>query len=103
MYEVYGLIDPRSNVVFYVGCSTNIPSRLSDHRNDPASAAFSICQDLKASQMRPGVCIFGRFENKQDALALEAQLAVLMPQVANLKSVQLLRAAERGASGYKRV
>ena len=39
MYEVYGLIDPRSGSVFYIGCSKSARKRFHQHHNDTGSAA----------------------------------------------------------------
>ena len=85
MYEIYGLIDPRSGVVFYIGCSKKLRERLLNHGCDPASAAWPTCQELKALGLKPGVRIFGRLESKQAARTLEAQLTALMPHVVNSK------------------
>lgn len=80
---VYGLIDPRDQSVFYVGLSTDPDKRLSQHKTDPASPAYGVCQVI-GSNIK--YCVFGRFWEKKPAKVLEGRLILAMPQLVNRKS-----------------
>jgi len=50
---VYGLLDPRTERVFYIGITKwNLPARLAGHRSDPASAAWQRIREIEADDFR---------------------------------------------------
>jgi predicted GIY-YIG superfamily endonuclease len=44
IWVVYGLIDPKTGWVFYIGITQNLERRVSDHQQQKSSAAWEMCQ-----------------------------------------------------------
>lgn len=85
-WEVYGLIDPRNNKVFYVGCSrVGSKYRATAHGNDSASSAYWVYRDIVELGLVVGVCIFGSFDEKITARVLEGRLILALPDIVNNK------------------
>lgn len=85
-WMVYGLIDPRSGNVFYVGITTNVASRMRSHMSDRASSAWNVCQVLQSDGLKPSHCVFGRYLDKLPAKILEGRLILSLPGLVNKKS-----------------
>ena len=86
IWEVYGLIDPRNNKVFYVGCSRiGSKYRATAHGNDSASSAYWVYRDIIELGLTVGVCIFGSFDEKITARVLEGRLILALPDIVNNK------------------
>ena len=85
-WEVYGLIDPRNDKVFYIGCSKiGSKNRAKAHGLDSASSAYWIYRDIEALGLVVGVCIFGSFNEKISARVLEGRLILALPDIVNNK------------------
>lgn len=85
-WAVYGLIDPRDGHVFYIGMSTHPDRRIPEHGNDRASSAWERCQDIKSAGLSVGACLFGEFEDKQEAKIVEGRLILSIPGAVNKKT-----------------
>lgn len=83
-HVVYGLVDPADMRIFYVGISSRVRTRLHQHETSRESAAWSMIQ---AATVTPGgpacAVVFGEFEDRAEALALEGQLIRLLPGLTN--------------------
>ncbi len=74
-YSVYGLVDPgRGGWVFYIGMSRDPTARVERHILDRNSAAHEYCAHMASEGRRPTVCLFGSFEDRGIALAVEKRL-----------------------------
>lgn len=90
-YYVYGLIDPRSNRLFYVGQTESVRQRMTQHNaGDWASPAYQICIAIKAAGLRVSFCIFGQFPERIAAKRLERSLILALPDLVNSKSVRAM-------------
>jgi hypothetical protein len=85
-WKVYGLIDPRDATVFYVGISRNLKARLNNHIYDSASAAWPRCQRIKDDGMKAVMCVFGMYDDKNEAKITEGRLILSLPDVCNCKT-----------------
>ena len=73
-WRVYRLIDPRTGKPFYVGCTTVPTDRFQDHVDDPAVAARSRCQELRAHGLHPKLKIVRAFRGKLAAYEFACRL-----------------------------
>lgn len=80
---LYGLLDPRSQSIFYIGTSAKPVNRLPSHRSDPSSAAFKRCRDIIDSGFQPELKILHECKDRNAALHLEYQLIKLFPILLN--------------------
>ena len=78
-WKVYGLIDPRTGWVFYVGMTQSILRRLAAHKCQKQSAAWEMCQDIMQAGSEVSYCIFGEFRCEEMARFLETRLIVSLP------------------------
>ena len=85
-WNVYGLIDPRNNVVFYVGLSSRVDARKGQHCADSSSPAWRRCREILDDGQKVRLCVFGSFADKQRAKILEGRLILALPDVVNKKS-----------------
>ena len=83
IWIVYGLIDPETKHVFYVGMTVNLPKRIIEHSNNPASGARSMIRKIKSRGLEVQHCIFGMFNDKRLAEFLERELSELLPNLFN--------------------
>lgn len=72
---VYGLVDPRTHRVRYVGKAKHPRSRLSNHQSCGASLVASWIADLSANGLRPELVILDAAETDEEALAKESRWA----------------------------
>lgn len=82
-FKVYGLVDPRDHVLFYVGMSYTVKSRVVAHNTDKNGAAYTRCQEIIADGYKPAYCILGVFTDEFAAVALENALITVLPDIAN--------------------
>lgn len=82
-YKVYGLIDPRNNRVFYIGMSYILLSRVPAHNTDKNGAAYVRCQEIIQDGYRAKFCVFGIFEDGEEAARLESYLITALPVLVN--------------------
>lgn len=80
-WAVYGLVDPRDGLVFYIGCTVDPINRLSGHFTDPSSAAYFRMRELRG--YKPKIRIYGWYEDKEAALDREADLTLNIPNLVN--------------------
>jgi hypothetical protein len=85
-WKIYGLIDPQTRTVFYIGVSRNPKQRLMNHLSDPGSAAWHRCRALRATGLRPTLHIFADCESDIDAKWIDRALAHAHPSMCNRKS-----------------
>lgn len=85
IWAVYGLVDPRTAKVFYVGCTSKLKQRITAHHCDPASAAYWRCHDLRAVGLRAECIIFATAETKIAVKVVEARLILSIPDLVNSK------------------
>lgn len=77
LYKIYLMIDPKTNEVFYIGCTKcTIFLRMSNHYTDsfcrrPVSIRL---QDLASRRLIPKIKIVYQFEDKQKARIVEKYL-----------------------------
>jgi predicted GIY-YIG superfamily endonuclease len=82
--SVYGLTDPRSQEVFYVGISNKPRIRLTRHLYDPASSAYYRANEVRELGLCVGIRIFGKFQTRAKALDLESKLIRQLPNLLNV-------------------
>lgn len=83
-HSVYGLIDPRTQKLFYVGYSCNVGDRISQHNTtNGCCRTVDVVRELGELDLRAEHCIIGEFESKKQALELESKLIVLLPDIVN--------------------
>jgi len=85
-YSVYGLIDPQTDKVFYVGFAADPKRRKYNHLRDQSSAAFQKCQDILGSGQSVGLRILGEYPTKFEAKWEERELILTTPDLVNSKS-----------------
>ena len=76
-YFVYGLIDPRNNLPFYIGKGSG--NRPQSHLNETLENTinpykFHVIQQIRDAGSEPIVQIYEYFENEQDAYAAEKEM-----------------------------
>lgn len=71
---VYGLHDPRSRTIFYVGISAQPTLRLRQHRTDPGSAAYPRYREILAAGEEPQLILFMECKTRDHARHIERRL-----------------------------
>lgn len=85
-HVVYGLISPRAGWLFYVGITSNLNRRLSQHRSSHnICASRAVVLELEEDGQTFDHCVFGVFDDKDEALKLEAKLIYGIPDVVNFR------------------
>ncbi len=82
---VYGLIDPRTGVVFYIGVTTHVKRRMAAHQS-PASAdtnAHARCMEIRATGARVEHKIYGEYLNSIEGRWAERELILTLPGLVN--------------------
>lgn len=74
VWSVYALTDPNSEDPFYIGCSMNLASTRSRHKNDGASAAYGRTFELR---------VLSEHEDKYEARREEGRLITTLPGLVN--------------------
>lgn len=83
-WTVYGVVDPVSHHVAYVGITRGEPDeRLRQHRASRSSAIYGFLRDLDERGLEPTLCILGSVRSEAAARHLETALIVVMPQTYN--------------------
>ena len=73
MYYIYALIDPRDNLVHYVGLTGNTPThRLADHLTDRAGAKAEWLTDLLDAAFMPSFIVLQKADDLAQAQMREA-------------------------------
>jgi len=81
---IYGLVDPRTDEVFYVGCSVCPEDRLKCHRSDVLSAARPRILDLLGLGLKAGIRVFSEHTEFWRARNAEDTLIATLPGLTNL-------------------
>jgi hypothetical protein len=92
-WVVYGLIDPTTKAVFYVGITNrSVRERLNQHRKDRSSAVWDVIRHLEQECVFAGVkypaqeiehCEFALVFSEEAARHLETALIAVLPQIYN--------------------
>jgi hypothetical protein len=90
---LYGLIDPRTATVFYVGISNNPQRRFDQHRTDRASPACDRFNEIEAAGLRPQLKVLWGMCGRQRTRDLETRVIQEFPALTN----NLARIANRAA------
>lgn len=85
---VYGLVDPRTEQIFYVGVSKYPNFRLEQHRSDQLSSAYDLIQDMQDEGWQCGMEILQKFETRRQALDHELRLIRTLPGLVNVAGVE---------------
>jgi predicted GIY-YIG superfamily endonuclease len=80
---VYGIFDPRSGTVFYVGTSISPERRLPAHRHDPGSAAFKRSHQIIRQGFEPQLIVLAKCQHRNHALYVEHRLMLEFPALLN--------------------
>lgn len=83
MWYVYGLIDPRSGRVFYIGMTYDMRLRLSQHSSCQESAAWETIQAIKKEGGKVIMCEFATLYSEESARRLEDHLIMCLPDILN--------------------
>src|SRR5690606_7811528 len=81
-HAVYLLLDPISGDVRYVGCTSNIYSRATDHQctSDYETPVEKWKRDLRDMGLRPKMVLLGSFTHRVKARGLEWELIHVLSQ-----------------------
>lgn len=95
---LYGLLDPRTQTIFYVGVSRAPFTRMAHHRCDPASSAFLRVQEIMAAGFKCEVKVLHECVDRIRAYALERKVIAQHPGLVNSyryhnKPFDIIRAA----------
>jgi hypothetical protein len=85
MYYVYALLDPRTETVFYVGTTANMPKRYRDHCTDRCSAAHLRIKEIQKAGAATEIHILHQVANLHRAIAIEYRLIAQFPALLNRK------------------
>lgn len=80
---VYKLIDPRDNVIFYVGITARPKIRFQSHRNDRLSAAWPRIREIQNCGHECRMEIISEFSDRNSALEHEHKLISSLPELLN--------------------
>jgi hypothetical protein len=80
---IYGLVDPRTGSIFYVGVSWFPKKRLSNHRCDPASSAYHTVREIFSSGLEVGIDILETHETRFEAEKREQIFISVLPGLIN--------------------
>ena len=85
-WDVYGLVDPASDYIFYIGIAQNVDKRLSQHRSGKDSSAYEAIQQLAEFGFTPADVKYVKFahvHSKELAMRVEEHLIILCPHAVN--------------------
>lgn len=78
---IYGLVDPRTGSIFYVGISIAPESTLARHRNDPASSAYWRCREIIAAGLE--LDVIEQHPTRRAAELRERSFIAVLPHLVN--------------------
>jgi hypothetical protein len=82
---VYGLVDPRTSEMFYVGKAVRPLCRFQSHRHDRCSSAYERIREIEAVGLSVEIRILGTFTTDDDALDFEYEAIRSTPGLLNRK------------------
>ena len=71
-YYVYGLVNPLTKKVFYIGCTYNTHQRMQSHRARKSGRLGEVCKKIKENNKKPKLIIFWT-GSKKEAFKIEKQ------------------------------
>lgn len=78
IWSIYALVDPRTNLIRYIGCSVNPEARLISHRSEKYNKAkLRWLLELKTAGLAPVVKIIQTAKNLKDAYTFEKSWIML--------------------------
>lgn len=84
MWYVYGIVSPITDMVIYVGCtSQKVSSRVSQHGVDKTSAAYSCIQYLRSEGYQERFVILDSFRDHKEALLFEQKMILSIRGLCN--------------------
>ncbi len=83
-FFVYGLSDPQTGTVFYIGISKDPIRRLPQHRSDRGSSAYQRYQKILSAGLQPQLIIFWQCKENR-ANHIERRLVNEYPALTNRK------------------
>lgn len=82
--SLYGLVDPRTNTVFYVGITKyNLRARFTGHRSDRASAAWGRIREIEEDNQQCHIHLLADFYSRDEAREVERELIRRHPGLCN--------------------
>lgn len=103
IWHVYGLVDPRTNEIFYVGATTDPEMRKNAHKSDSASAAWHRIQEIAAAGLEHDIKVIKKFADKKTAIDHENYLIKSMPSLVNLSFPGLQNGEVRDSRAAKKL
>lgn len=92
---VYGLLDPGTATIFYIGTSFNPENRLTGHRSTRSgSSAGQRCREIIAAGRKPELVILHKCSSQNEALLIEHRLVSESPALANQARYLALRSTD---------
>lgn len=82
-FYVYELVDPRGDVVFYIGKTATPNTRFSAHKSSPDSAAYGRLKEIARVGMEARMNVIGEFKSEAEALDYEGYLISKTPGLLN--------------------
>jgi hypothetical protein len=80
---VYGLVDPMTGAIFYVGISIDPWQRLSGHRGDPASSARNRVREIIAAGLEVEIDILEEHPTRHQTELRERVYLAVLPGLVN--------------------
>jgi predicted GIY-YIG superfamily endonuclease len=80
---VYGVLDPITGTIFYVGTSINPERRMPQHRSGTDSSTHRRCKQILSAGAEPQLVILHKCNTRNHALYIEHQLLVEYPALIN--------------------
>lgn len=80
---IYGLVDPFTDSIFYVGISINPWARIKGHRYDPASSAWQYIREVRAAGFDVDLCVLEKHPTRTSAELRERVYLAALPGLVN--------------------
>lgn len=80
---LYGLLDPRTATIFYIGISVCPQDRLPQHKSDPASAAHRRYQQIIKAELQPQLVVLWQCRDRDHARQIERLVVGDFPALTN--------------------
>ena len=83
-WTVYGVIDPLSKCICYVGITNGpLSKRFNQHRSDRNSAVWELFDDVRQRGAEIEYCVLATVKSEKAARHLESALIIILPQIFN--------------------
>ena len=74
MYFVYALIDPRTDLAFYIGQTGRPKRRLAGHLRMKTITSAGYIEELKEAGLKPKMIVLEKFPTRREAVTHESKL-----------------------------